>query len=208
MKYPDDYINKVIQGDCLEVMKQMPDKCVDLVLTDPPYGVSIHKQQLGKWAGSRLDKGEWDLNIPSEEYFTEIFRVSKKQIFWGGNYFPLRPSRAFLVWDKGAGFKGRDFAECELAWCSEDMNARIFLHDPLARGDYKNKHHPTTKPVELMKWCLTFFPEAQTVLDPFLGSGTTALACKQLNRNFIGIELSEKYCTIANERLAQDLLFT
>lgn len=198
----------VIEGDCLAEMRKFADKSFDLVLTDPPYGIGA-EVGTGKYGRQKFsDNGEtWDSAIPKKEYFDEIFRVSKHQIIWGSNYFPLPQSRCFFVWDKGAGFKGRDFAECELAWCSEDRNALIFQYDPLAKQDYRTKHHPTMKPVELMRWCLSLFPEAQTILDPFAGSGTTLVAAKQLNRNATGIEISEKYCEIARKRLSQEMLF-
>jgi len=197
----------IIEGDCLKIMRGFADKSFDLVLTDPPYGIGVGRMNLGFSAASRLEKTDWDNQTPSPEYFDEIFRVSKKQIIWGGNYFDLRPSRGFFVWDKGGSFKDRDFAECELAWCSEDMNARIFARNPLSNGDYKNKQHISVKPLELMNWCLSLFPDAQSILDPFMGSGTTLVAAKYLNRNATGIEISPKYCEIARTRLLQEMLF-
>ncbi len=122
---------------------------------------------------------------------------------FGGNYFSLPASRNFLVWDKGAGFKGRDFAECEMAWCSWDGNARILSHDPLARGDYRNgnKEHPTQKPVAVMEWAIRHAGSVTTILDPFMGSGTTGVACMNLGRKFIGIEREVKYFDIACRRI-------
>jgi DNA modification methylase len=105
------------------------------------------------------------------------------------------------VWDKGAGFKGRDFAECELAWCSFDANARIFQYDPLARGDYRDKEHPTQKPVSLMKWCFQWLPAGQTILDPFMGSGSTGVAAVQTGRRFIGVEIDPRFFDIACRRI-------
>ena len=203
MKYPSDYLNKVIQGDCLEVMKGMPDKSVDLVLTDPPYGIG-EDERVADSVGRREWKEEnrWDLSIPSKEYFDEIFRVSKEQIIWGGNYFienGLKNSRGWLAWYKMQEFSGADM---ELAWTSKDMSAKMFRMSRVKFHGQEWKQHPTQKPSQLMMWCLQFFPEAQTILDPFLGSGTTALACKTLGKDFIGIEISEKYCQIANQRLA------
>jgi DNA modification methylase len=123
---------------------------------------------------------------------------------WGGNYFNLPASRSFLVWDKGAGFHGRDFAECEQAWCSFDANARIFRFDPLARGSYRDKQHPTQKPVELMKWCIQHLPEdVETIFDPFMGSGSTGVAAVKLGKRFIGIEREPKYFEIACRRIEQ-----
>ena len=193
-------LNHIYQGDCLEIMKTFPDKSVDLVLTDPPYGIGASRDVIRH--KYKQEKSGWDDVIPTQEYFDEIFRVSKEQIIWGGNYFNLPTSRCFYVWDK---VQPQDFssAMCEQAWVSKQAPAKLFK----SRVVQETKYHPTTKPIELFKWCLAFFPDAKTILDPFLGSGTTAVACKQLNRNYIGIEISEKYCEIANRRLEQEQLF-
>nr|WP_210246995.1 DNA methyltransferase [Agrobacterium tumefaciens] len=185
---------RLILGDCLEVLPTLGK--VDAVITDPPYGIGAAKMSMGKWRTSRMEKLEWDAIAPDLSVLPDV-----PSIIWGGNYFVLPPSRAFLVWNKGAGFKGRDFAECEFAWCSFDANARIFTYDPLARGAYRDKQHPTQKPVELMKWCLGFVPDADVVLDPFAGSGSTGVACAALGRKFIGIELHEPYFNIACDRI-------
>lgn len=187
---------RLILGDCLEVMPLLGK--VDAVCTDPPYGIGIGKMQRGKWASSRLGASEWDAVAADVSGLPDV-----PSIIWGGNYFDLPPSRAFLVWDKGAGFKGRDFAECEQAWCSFDANARVFQYDPLARGDYRGKLHPTQKPVALMEWCLGFLPDAETILDPFMGSGTTLVACAKLGRKGIGIELDPDYFEIACKRVEE-----
>jgi DNA modification methylase len=127
-------------------------------------------------------------------------------IVWGMNYFSLPPTRKYIVWDKGAGFKARDFAECELAWCSWDGNAEIYQRDPLACRDYVCKEHPTQKPVDLMKWCIQKAPAFSTILDPFAGSCTTARAAKELGVQCICIEREERYCEIGARRLAQEVL--
>ena len=145
-----------------------------------------------------MEKGDWDSVAPD---LSPVLALGVPAIVWGGNYFPLPPSRAYLIWNKGAGFKGRDFAECEQAWCSFDGNARVFDFDPLARGTYRDKQHPTQKPVELMEWCLSFVPKALTLLDPFMGSGTTGIACHNHGRSFIGIERDPKYFDIACRRI-------
>ena len=208
MKYPEDFLNKIIQGDCLEVMKQMPDKCVDLVVTDPPYGIGM-SVQIGKKKGEKGDKwnsDEWDIKIPDKEVFKEIMRVSKNQIIWGGNYFNLPATRCFLIWDK---VQRIDFADCEMAWTSFNTSAKIFTfaRSNLQGFRFPERKHPTQKPVQLMEWCLQkFSKENDLILDCFIGSGTTAVACKKMDRNFIGIEISEKYCQIAESRLAQGVL--
>lgn len=187
---------RLILGDCLEVMPELGP--VDAVVTDPPYGIGIGRQSRGKWASAALGASEWDDKRADVSWIG-----SAPAIIWGGNYFDLPPSRAFLVWDKGAGFRGRDFAECEMAWCSFDANARVFSYDPLARGDYRGKQHPTQKPVALMEWCLGFLPDAETTLDPFMGSGTTLVACQKLGRHGVGIEIDPGYFDVACRRVEE-----
>jgi hypothetical protein len=151
---------------------------------------------LGKWRTAAMPKSDWDSEAVNLSHLPNVPRV-----VWGGNYFDLPPSRAFLIWDKGAGFKGRDFAECEQAWCSWDGNAKVFTFDPLARGEYRDKQHPTQKPVEVMRWCLQQLPDAKLVLDPYMGSGTTGVACSRMGRRFIGIEIDHGYFEIACRRI-------
>jgi len=215
-------LNKVIQCDCLEVMKTLPDNSVDLILTDPPYGIDIGKMNftnsiIGGVAKRNNYKGisDWDKFTPSKEYFDEMIRVSKKQVIFGGNYFAdkLPPSGQWVVWDKRVEDKySNDFADCELAWTSENKPSRIirFLWSGMMQGDMKNKEvrfHPTQKPLFVIKKIIDMFSkENDIILDPFLGSGTTAVACQNIHRNFIGIEISEEYCKIARERLRQQTL--
>ena len=190
---------RLINADCREVLPALGK--VDAVVTDPPYGINAGRMSLGKWRTSRMEKLDWDQQtVP---ILPLIDGMNVPCIVWGGNYFGLPPARCFLVWNKGAGFKGRDFAECELAWTNIDANARELTRDPLARGDYRDKQHPTQKPVEIMEWCLGFVPDADTVLDPFMGSGTTGVACARLGRRFIGIEIEPKYFDIACRRIEE-----
>ena len=163
----DDGGVQLFLGDCLEVLPTLGE--VDAVVTDPPYGIGAVKMQFGKWRTSRMEKLEWDNELPD---LTSLLNLSVPSIIFGGNYFNLPPTRCFLVWNKGSGFKGRDFSECELIWTNFDAVARELTHDPLACGDYRNKQHPTQKPEPVMRWCLGFLPDAQTILDPFMGSGT------------------------------------
>ena len=200
------YVRKEVIGDCTlylgDCMEAMPSLGhVDAVVTDPPYGIGASSMSLGKWRTSRMTKSDWDKSAPSTEIFDAMIAISDAQIIWGGNYFDLPPGRGFLVWDKGAGFKGRDFAECEFAWTSIDMNARVLTRDPLARGDYRDKQHPTQKPVALMEWCLSFVRGGGIVLDPFMGSGSTGVACAKAARQFVGIEINEAYFDIACSRI-------
>jgi DNA modification methylase len=210
-------LNKIYCGDCLDLMREMPDKSVDLVLTDPPYGikadVSAHKgggQIVGNKSGfCRAAKTEyastnWDSSAPSKEYFDEIFRISENQIIFGGNYFGLPATSCYIVWDKETN---GNFADAELAWTSFPTAVRLFkwrwnglLQEDMAHKE--KREHPTQKPLPLMMWCLEkYSKEGMTVLDPFLGSGTTAVACKKLGRNFIGIEKEPAYVAIAEKRL-------
>ena len=141
----------------------------------------------------------WDNKIPCKEIFDEIFRVSKNQIIWGGNYFVeyLKPSMGWLVWDKGQDLNQSDG---ELAFTSfqKALKRKVINRVELLKDGSK---HPTQKPVRLIKWCLSFSGETNIVFDPFLGSGTTAVACKELNRNYIGIEINQEYCDIAQKRI-------
>lgn len=195
--------NKIINADCLDILKQLPDKCADLVLTDPPYGIGMDGGNVGYKGFNNFDKKNWDSKIPEEDIFKEILRVSKNQIIWGGNYFGFK-SRCYLVWDKGEGFYNRSYAEAELAWTSFDKNVRIFKYDPLAKGDYRGKIHPTQKPVKLFQWCLqNYSKEDDLILDCFSGSGTTAVACHNLKRRFICIEKDFDYWQASVKRLEE-----
>ena len=202
--------SEIILGDCLEVMRTMPDKSFDLVLTDPPYGIFTREDDgmmFGKETIYSKDKtaSKWDKR-PSKEYFDEIKRVGKDYVIWGGNYFAdiLGACKEPWLWDKQTGNNG--YADGEMAFTSYQGTLRIFHHQWC--GAFKASErgqramHPTQKPIELMKWCLRKTEEGQTILDPFMGSGTTAIAAKQMNRNFIGIEISPEYVKIANERLS------
>ena len=190
-------------GDCMDILPTLPK--VDAVITDPPYGIGA-SSGIGKYGRMKIEKSidlGWDSSTPDPSVLAFIISISDKCIMFGGNYFQLPPSRNFIVWDKGAGFKGRDFAECEFAWCSWDANARVFAHDPLARGDYKNKEHPTQKPVDVMKFAINHAKASnKTILDPFMGSGTTGVAAIQMGCKFIGIEREPKYFDIACERIS------
>lgn len=207
---------KIVQGDCLEVMKTFPDKSFDLVLTDPPYGIgeAAGKNKSRSNLATARDYGNesWDDKRPSFQVFKEIQRVSKKQVIFGGNYFAdyLPPTSMWLVWDKENG--ENDFADCELAWTSESRAVRRIRYRwaGMLQEDMKhkeNRQHPTQKPLEVIRWCLSLFPDTRTVLDPFLGSGTTLLAAKMAGIDATGIEISEKYCEIARKRLSQEQLF-
>ena len=193
----------LINGDCLEVMPTLPR--VDAVVTDPPFGIDYGNaggfSADHGWA-SRRGAAEWDKERPPPDVFVTMLAASKDQIIWGGNYFAdlLPPRMRWLIWDKGQ----RDFslADCEMAWTSQQKAARIFNY---ARGKAvrDGKQHPTQKPIALMEWCLGFLPDARTILDPFMGSGTTLVACQRLGRQGIGIELDADYFEIACKRVQE-----
>lgn len=202
-------LNKIIHGDCLEVLKTFPDECIVLVLTDPPYGINADKG-VGGFGSSKTDKhyeDDWDKNTPQQEVFNEIIRVGKKVVIFGGNFFTdkLPVNGHWIVWDK-KGDIGFDnpFGDCELAWTNIDKKS-VKKYIAIQQGfisEERDRFHPTQKPVSLFKKIIEDYSKGgDNVLDPFMGSGTTVVACKQLNRNFIGIEISEKYCKVAEERL-------
>ena len=189
--------NQILQGDCLELMKGMPDKSVDLILTDPPYGIKISSNPFRQ----KFPKKEWDNFTPSKEYFDEMFRVAKNVVCFGGNYFSnhLPQSKGFFIWDKGQPEKFSS-AMVEYIYSSKDKPAKMFRQ----KVTTYEKFHPTTKPVNLIEWILGYFPEANIVLDPFAGSGTTGVAAMNTNRNFILMEQEPEYVEIIKKRLAEN----
>tara|TARA_R110000796_G_scaffold25258_1_gene71372 strand:- start:57 stop:674 length:618 start_codon:yes stop_codon:yes gene_type:complete len=190
--------------DCLEAMKEMSDNAYDLAIVDPPYGIGMDGGNVGYKGLNNFKKKNWDSSIPKKEYFDELQRVSENQIIWGGNYFGLPSTRCFLIWDKGEGFYNRTYAEAELAWTSFDKNVKIYKRDPLAKGDYKGKIHPTQKPVKLYEWLLdNYAKEGDRILDTHLGSGSIALACHNRGFSLDGYEIDEDYIGAAKKRLHQ-----
>jgi DNA modification methylase len=194
-------------GDCLEVMPTLGR--VDAVLTDPPYGIGENNEKnltRGNAAAPK-DYGHysWDAKPASIEHINAIREISKHQIIFGGNYFDGLPATScWLVWDK---MNTGDFADCELAWTNLRKAVRRiqWRWNGMIRQGNEERFHPTQKPLEVMKWCLGFLPDAQTILDPFMGSGTTGVACVKLGRKFIGIELDEGYFDIACKRIEDAL---
>lgn len=189
-------------GDCMEFMVSLGDSEVDIVLTDPPYGMKRFQKPLGKnsrFSGYGYEESgiHWDKK-PGSDCFEEIFRVSRNRIIWGSNNFMLPASEYFFIWDKAQSVD--NFACAELAYTDINMPAKIFRY-PIHLHNKTTKFHPTQKPVPLMSWCLGFCKDAKVVLDPFMGSGTTGVACMELGRKFIGIEKEEKYFDIACKRI-------
>ena len=189
-------------GDNRELLPSLIGE-FDSVITDPPYGIA-HKWKGGSghgWGKARqegISRNSWDGNPPSNEFLLSILSSCAEQIIWGGNYFNLPPSRCWLVWNKPE--RGFSLAEAELAWTNRDNVVRVFDGN---RSD-PGRVHPTQKPVELMKWCVSKC-KGKTILDPFLGSGTTGVAAVKLGRRFIGIEIDEDYFNVACSRISEAL---
>jgi len=210
---------KMIHGDCMDIMKQYPDKYFQLACVDPPYGIGagggIGGDKLGKV--KRYKNGEWDFSIPKAEYFKELKRVSVNQIIWGGNYFIdyLENTPCMIVWNKKNGTNY--FADCEIAWTSFDTAVRMFeyMWQGMLQGDMKNKEqrlHPTQKPVALYKWLLSRYAKpGDKILDTHGGSGSICIACHDLGYDLTWMELDADYYAAACERYrihaAQALLF-
>lgn len=184
-------------GDCLEVMPALGK--VDAMLTDPPYGIGDIMVGSGHFAGlckKMGGDGGWDKAPPPAEVFINDFPT----IAWGGNYLGLPPSRGWLVWAKSNATTS--FASVELAWSNMNFNAKHHVA-PVGCPKSEKAGHPTQKPLALMEWCLGFLPDAETILDPFMGSGTTLVACVKLGRKGIGIELDPDYFEIACKRVEE-----
>ena len=197
-------MNIAYNMDCMEAMREMPDKAFSLAVCDPPYGIGMDGGNVGYKGFNDFTKKDWDKTIPEKEYFEQLFRVSENQIIWGGNYFGLPPSRCWLVWDKGEGFYNRTYAEAELAWTSFDKNVKIFKRDPLANGDYHGKIHPTQKPVALYRWIFSRYAKpGDKILDTHLGSGSSRIAAYDAGLDFVGYEIDKEYFEKEEARFAE-----
>lgn len=213
-----EYENKILNMDCIDFLKQCPDKIFDLVLTDPPYGINAAtesfmrsgvKRKGAACEGGMYNYSDWDKETPNKEIFSEIVRISKHAIIFGGNYFVenLTNSSCWIVWDKHNG--KNSYADCELAWTN--FNTAVRKYDwtwlGMIQENMKEKEiriHPTQKPVGLfMKILQDYSKENDLVLDCFSGSGTTAIACHNLKRRFICIEKDPEYYRASCERLEQ-----
>jgi len=181
--------------DCMEFMKDVPDQFYDLAIVDPPYGIDRNGMNMGNSVFNQ-DNKKWDKETPSNEFFTELFRVSKNQIIWGGNYFELPTSQYFAIWDKGETMYGRDFAECEYAWV-RNGGTRIFKKGP----NQPERIHPTQKPVKLYEWLLmNYAKEGDKILDTHGGSQSSRIACYNLGYALDIIELDQEYFEAGNKR--------
>lgn len=190
-------ISEVYNMDCMEYMKGIPDKFFDLAVVDPPYGIGVTKMNMGGRNTIKPDLNKnWDSAIPSKEYFNELFRISIRQIIWGGNYFDLPASRYFAIWDKGETMYGRDFAECEYAWVSSG-GTRIFKKQP----NQLDRIHPTQKPISLYAWIFKNYAKAGCkILDTHLGSGSSRIAAYKMGFDFYATEIDKDYFEAQEER--------
>jgi site-specific DNA-methyltransferase (adenine-specific) len=188
--------------DCMEYMKSLPDNAFDLAIVDPPYGLGNSVVNSGgRFKKYHNKNGNWDNEIPKQEYFDELFRISKNQIIWGGNYFPLPNNKCFVIWDKQQP-EGVSFAMAEYAWASFESVAKIFRYRTQGQED---RFHPTQKPVKLYEWLLTnYAKQGDKILDTHLGSGSHAIACNNLGFELVGLELDSDYFKASCERIAKE----
>jgi DNA modification methylase len=199
--YYQDERCTIYNADCRQVLPFLPK--VDLLLTDPPYGHG-DKWSGGTWAANPMYEAafKWDAEKVRAWLVDWLIESAETSIIWGGNYYNLPGSRCWLSWEKTSRMP--TMADFELAWTNMDKPSKSYVAD---RNPDGKRVHPTQKPVGLLKWCLGFLPEAKTVLDPYMGSGTTLVACKAEGRHAIGIDISEQYCESAAKRLSQGTLF-
>lgn len=180
-------------GDCMEIMPTLGK--VDAVVTDPPYGIGAAK---GAHSNLKMADMDWDSSAPDISW---IIEMGVPAIVWGGNYFPMPPTRCFLIWDKHP--MPPSYAFGEYAWTSLDKNAAAWRGKVGNETPVKDRSHPTQKPVGLMSWCLSHIPTSEIILDPFMGSGTTGVACVKAGRTFVGIEREPTYFDIACRRIEE-----
>lgn len=222
-------MNEAFNIDCMEFMRTLPDKAYDWAVVDPPYGIGVGSMGytngvaiVGNALAKRNDYSghkEWDSAPPPKEYFDELFRVSKNQIIFGGNYFTdkLPPTKSWIVWDKRTDERyTNSFADCELAWCSKGV-ARVFrfLYNGMLQQNMKNKEirfHPTQKPVELYRWLFKNYAKpGDRILDTHLGSGSSRIAAYDAGLDFTGCEIDKEYFDLQEQRFAdysaQECLF-
>lgn len=193
-------LNQLYNMDCMEGMKQFPDKYFELAIVDPPYGININ-HNMGRRKGdkhSSYKKVTWDSQPPTAEYFNELFRVSQNQIIWGANYFQLPPNKCFIVWKKPQISEEVSFSMCEYAWASFDSTAKIVE----IYGQEFDRIHPTQKPIKLYAWLLDKYAKpGDKILDTHVGSASSLIACHNYGFDYIGFELDKDYYEKAQQRL-------
>lgn len=193
---------KLYNQDCMEAMAGLEDNAFDLAIVDPPYGIEVNKMTLG--GGKYKNKGKsWDSETPSQDYFDELFRVSKNQVIWGANYMIdkiKKPSMGWIYWDKMNG--DSDFSDGELAFTSFKRALRSYKHH--LSMDRSKRFHPTQKPIKLYEWILMkYAKEGDKILDTHLGGGSIAIACHNLGYSLTGYEIDKEYYDKASERIKQ-----
>jgi site-specific DNA-methyltransferase (adenine-specific) len=206
--------NVVYLRDCVESMKEMPDGEFDLAIVDPPYGINASEMTMGSGKNKKWNKGKkWDLETPDEKYFKELFRVSKNQIIWGGNYFKLPISKGWIFWDKGID-GDCSFADGELAWSSFDKVLRkaSIRYKGFLGKDKDERIHPTQKPIKLYEWILKNYSKStDKILDTHVGSGSIRIACEKAGLEFVGFEIDAEYWQAQENRfqnfISQQRLF-
>ena len=227
--------SEVFNIDCLEYMRGLPDNAFALAIADPPYGISVDKATLCCGLGasperntqyrlkkSRMHGGEklkdrainkfdvsWDAKPPTKEFFDELFRVSRDQIIWGGNYFDLPPTRGIICWDKDQSFL--NFSQWEMAWTSFDTTAKIFRFSNrgFTSPEKQEKIHPTQKPIALYAWLITHYYKADVggvIFDPMMGSQSSRIAAYKMGYDFVGCELDKEYFAKGCERFNRECL--
>lgn len=198
---------QITNEDNMELMACYPDNYFDLAIVDPPYGLDLANMNMGLGKSKKASKvknrkwtsKDWDKITPSKDYFIELFRVSKNQFIWGGNYFDLMPCKFYIIWDKEIP-EGLSFADCEMCWTSLSKAPRIFRYS--AYKDKSTKFHPTQKPVKLYEWLLmNYAKEGDKILDTHLGSGSIAIACHNLGFELTACELDKDYYEAAIKRI-------
>ena len=216
----DNGLITFIHGDCMELMRRTPDKYYDLCIVDPPYGIGRDNQtsticKNSKHNRKHFEKKNWDNEIPTKEYFNELFRISKNQIIWGANHFIERinkNSSCWIVWDKNK--VGGYFADAELAWTSFDTAVRTFKwtwHGFIQQnmGNKQERIHPTEKPIQLYQWILqNYAKEGDLILDTHLGSASIAIACHREKFSLVGCELVKEYYDNGLKRLENEQMQT
>lgn len=206
--------NKIIHGDCLDVMKEIEDQSIDCIITDPPYGIKINKKNNNYGINTNITRKsnhkKWDDKLITTNYFNEIFRISKNQIVFGANYYweNFYSSQCYIVWDKRGNLPKVPYCDTEFAWTSfvKKMSKKYIVinHGFIKDSNDIKTEHPTQKPSELFKMILLDFTnENDLILDPFAGSGTTAIACIDTNRKYICIEKDKDYFEIMKKRITE-----
>lgn len=207
-------MSKFILGDCLDPeigLPSYPDKYFDLAIVDPPYGIGAANMNMGLGKSLKCSKAknrkwiakEWDSAAPKKDYFDEVFRTSKNQIIWGGNYFHLPPTKGFIIWDKEIT-DGLSFSDFEFAWTSFERAARRAKYS--AYLDKIHKIHPTQKPVKLYRWLLENYAKpGDLILDTHVGSASSLIACESMGFDYVGFEIDEDYYNAAKNRMSKGI---